>query len=244
MRYFLFAISFLTIIPVPASVFKDEARPWRALAFFPLAGAVQGAAAFAVFFALSHVLSYKIAFIITLFFYHFLNGGLHIDGLVDFSDAWFGAKKNPERFKEILKDSRIGTMGAFALLFYFLTIFAGVEKFVPDWKFFIALGMSGRVCILICATYSKALFQDGMGRHFVENARFLELFWGMFMYAAVIILLGKIYLFSGAVVILWSLLYKFYILKFWRGFSGDLLGAGCCLAEVLYVIAIAAQVCR
>jgi adenosylcobinamide-GDP ribazoletransferase len=240
LRYFLFAISFLTIIPVPSSVFKDDAKPWRALAFFPLAGAVQGILAFVVFFLLCKVLSYKIAFITSLFFYHFLNGGLHIDGLVDFSDAWFGAKKNPERFREILKDSRIGTMGAFALLFYFLTMIACIDRFVPDWKFFIALGMAGRACILICATYSKALFEDGMGRHFVQNAQFRELVGGMLMYVIIIVLLGKIYLFTGAAVVIWSLLYKSYVLKVWKGFSGDLLGAGCCLTEVLNVLVLAA----
>ncbi len=44
-----------------------------------------------------------------------LTGALHEDGLADTADA-FGGGANPERRLEIMKDSRIGTYGALALI--------------------------------------------------------------------------------------------------------------------------------
>ena len=45
-----------------------------------------------------------------------LSGALHEDGLADCADA-FGGQRPPDKILTILKDSRIGTFGALALIF-------------------------------------------------------------------------------------------------------------------------------
>jgi len=45
-----------------------------------------------------------------------MSGALHEDGLADCADA-FGGQRPPEKILAILKDSRIGTFGALALVF-------------------------------------------------------------------------------------------------------------------------------
>ncbi len=53
-----------------------------------------------------------------------LNGAMHEDGLADCADGFFGGATR-ERKLEIMRDSRIGTFGALALLLSFS--FAGRE---------------------------------------------------------------------------------------------------------------------
>jgi adenosylcobinamide-GDP ribazoletransferase len=44
-----------------------------------------------------------------------LTGGLHLDGLADSADAWVGGLGDRDRTLEILRDPRIGAMGALTL---------------------------------------------------------------------------------------------------------------------------------
>ncbi|GAB4437700.1 MAG: adenosylcobinamide-GDP ribazoletransferase [bacterium] len=239
MRAFFLALTFLSVIPVPSSFWKGEERIERTLQWFPVAGAIIGGLTFLFYYLVSHLLSAKVSFVFSLFFYHLLNGGLHLDGLADFSDACFGAKKNESRFREILKDSRIGAMGVLALLFYFLTIYAAFESISVTPSFFITLGMSGRTAIVIFATMSKSLFSDGLGRLFIERSGKRELFIALGSYFIVLAFLGESFFLTGFVVLLCSFVFKRYIIRRFGGFSGDIFGAGCSLVEILTVLLLA-----
>ena len=63
--------------------------------------------------------NYLLSALVFLFCGCLLIRGLHHDGLADVADA-FGSGKRGEEFRKILKDSRIGSFGALALIFYFL----------------------------------------------------------------------------------------------------------------------------
>jgi adenosylcobinamide-GDP ribazoletransferase len=83
MRTFLAAVSFLTIIPVKGA----SIAPGRAAIFFPLVGAMIGAAGAGVFLAASFVLPVSLASLITVAFWTMISGVLHEDGLADVADA-------------------------------------------------------------------------------------------------------------------------------------------------------------
>lgn len=236
MRAFFLALTFLSVIPVPSSFWKGEERIERALQWFPVVGGIIGGLTFLFYYLVSHFIPAKVSFVFSLFFFHLLNGGLHLDGLADFSDAYFGAKKNEARFREILKDSRIGAMGVLALLFYFFIIYASFENISVTLPFFITLGMSGRSAIVIFATMSKSLFSDGLGRIFIERSGKRELFIALGSYFIVLALLGDKFFITGLVVLLYSFVFKRYIIILFGGFSGDIFGAGCSLAEILTVL--------
>ncbi len=204
-----------------------------------MVGAIIGAVTFLFYHLISNLLPQKAAFVFSLFFYHLLNGGLHLDGLADFCDAFFGAKKNEVRFKEIIKDSRTGAMGVIALIFYFVTILTLAEHVALTLSFFITAGMSGRAAIVIFATKSKPLFNEGLGRLFIERAGSSELFFGLISYFIVMLILGKMFLLAGIIVLLVAVLFKIYILRRFGGFSGDIFGAGCSLVEILTFLVFA-----
>lgn len=107
------AFAFLSRIPVGG--FPYRAADWRwAPAHFPLVGVVVGALS-AGLYALAYPLGPPLAALLALALSIALTGALHEDGLADSADALGGAGER-ERVLAILKDSRIGTYGALALV--------------------------------------------------------------------------------------------------------------------------------
>jgi adenosylcobinamide-GDP ribazoletransferase len=109
------AFQFLTRLPLNWLPYTPDALP-RAAKYFPLVGLAVGAAAAGLYCLLSaHLPITVIAFVIVLFS-TLVTGGLHEDGLADAADA-FGGGWNREQVLAIMKDSRIGSYGALALIF-------------------------------------------------------------------------------------------------------------------------------
>lgn len=107
------AFRFLTILRLPGT--DRPATPGQAAAWFPLVGAVLGAAGGGVFIGLAKVLPLSLAALATVAFWAAVSGVLHEDGLADVADA-LRAGRSPEKMLTILKDSRIGTFGAVAVV--------------------------------------------------------------------------------------------------------------------------------
>jgi adenosylcobinamide-GDP ribazoletransferase len=107
------AIVFLTRIPAGGFPYHDAEWRWAA-AWFPLVGAGVGALAGGVFWLAAGAgpfVAAALAVITTLM----VTGAFHEDGLADTADALGGAFDREKLFL-ILKDSRIGSFGAAALI--------------------------------------------------------------------------------------------------------------------------------
>ena len=107
------AFAFLSRIPVGGFPYRPDDWRW-APAHFPLVGVVVGALS-AGLYALAYPLGPSLAALLALSLSIALPGALHEDGLADSADALGGAHER-ERALAILKDSRIGTYGALALV--------------------------------------------------------------------------------------------------------------------------------
>jgi adenosylcobinamide-GDP ribazoletransferase len=110
------ALSFCTRLPVPHAVPATGADVARACWGLPIAGALVGAIGalvywLAVWLALPAFPAAALAVAATVL----ATGALHEDGLADVADG-FGGGANRERKLEIMRDSRIGTYGACALV--------------------------------------------------------------------------------------------------------------------------------
>ena len=116
------AIRFLTIVPVRGG----DAPPGKAAAFFPLVGAMLGAAGAGVYYLMRAAFPVNIAALATVAFWIAISGVLHEDGLADIADA-VRAGRPRERVLAILKDSRIGTYGAVAILLSVLARWKALE---------------------------------------------------------------------------------------------------------------------
>lgn len=91
---------------------------------FPLVGLVVGAILWAVLHsAMAAGLAALPSALIALTATALVTGGLHHDGLADFADGIGGGKDRDDRLR-IMRDSRIGSYGALALIF---AVFAGAS---------------------------------------------------------------------------------------------------------------------
>jgi adenosylcobinamide-GDP ribazoletransferase len=106
------AVAFLTRLPVPAPA---EPALDRAAAFFPLVGLLVGGIAAGTRALGDQVLPPLPATLLAVAAALLVTGALHEDGLADVADG-LGAHVSRERRLEILRDPRVGTFGALALI--------------------------------------------------------------------------------------------------------------------------------
>jgi adenosylcobinamide-GDP ribazoletransferase len=104
------ACQFLTAVPLPLSVPAGPRQLGRALALFPLVGAVLGLVLGGLDALLRVVFPLAVASALVLVAGTLLTGGLHLDGLMDTCDGLFGGG-TAERRLEIMRDSRVGSFG-------------------------------------------------------------------------------------------------------------------------------------
>jgi adenosylcobinamide-GDP ribazoletransferase len=109
------ALAFLTRIPVRHADLSPSALA-RALPWFPVVGVLIGALqALLGYFAMRHLPAAFVA-VCVVALGAALTGALHLDGLADVFDGLGGARGDRRRALAIMRDSRIGSVGATALL--------------------------------------------------------------------------------------------------------------------------------
>jgi adenosylcobinamide-GDP ribazoletransferase len=115
LRLFFIALQFLTRVPAPRWVGFEPDWLNQSARYFPAVGLLVGCIAALVLWAASVVFSPAVAVGLSMAVTLLLTGGFHEDGLADTFDALGGAVSR-ERALTIMKDSRIGSYGALALL--------------------------------------------------------------------------------------------------------------------------------
>lgn len=117
-RSFAIALSFLTIIPGGRNLKITGETLSRSTSFFPVVGCLLGFTAVSTAMLFKHLTGAHADFTacILLFTEVLLTGGLHVDAVGDFCDAFFCTCDRQKRL-EILKDSRLGTFGVVGILF-------------------------------------------------------------------------------------------------------------------------------
>jgi adenosylcobinamide-GDP ribazoletransferase len=118
---FLVAAQFLTRFPVPRVRFDPDSLS-RAAKFFPVVGLIIGLGASVLQRIAAPHLSHPLVALLVLTFLVLITSGLHEDGLADTADG-FGGGWNREQVLTILRDSRIGSFGALALVLSVLARF-------------------------------------------------------------------------------------------------------------------------
>ena len=110
------AVSFSTILPVDPAMPVENGEVARASWALPVAGLVVGLAG-ATVYAIAHRIGLpaEAAALLALAATMLVTGALHEDGLADTLDGLGGGKSREQKL-EIMRDSRIGTYGACALI--------------------------------------------------------------------------------------------------------------------------------
>jgi adenosylcobinamide-GDP ribazoletransferase len=115
LNLFFLALGFFSRIPMPNWLVYSPENLNRSSRYFTLVGWLLGALV-ALFFCCAHtIFSSNISLWLTIVFSLLLTGAFHEDGLADTADG-FGGGFTREKKLTIMKDSRLGTYGAAALV--------------------------------------------------------------------------------------------------------------------------------
>jgi len=240
MRALVAALRFLTRIPVPGPETRAEDLA-PAVGWFPLVGALVGLGTAGVFVLASRLWAPPIAAVLAVGFGLLLTGGFHEDGFTDATDG-LGGGYTKERVLEIMKDSRIGAYGAMALWGLLMLRWASLVQLEARALVALPLAMvwgrwSIALMLRLLPSISQGLAKEvhknlGMGPFLVSTALLLcaqALAWYFHI--------PRLWLPAAAVLgvtPLWALYLKHRL----GGHSGDLLGAGCQIAEAAALLAM------
>jgi adenosylcobinamide-GDP ribazoletransferase len=111
----LLALQFLTRLPMPRNLGYTPERLAAAPRYYPVVGALVGAIGAAAFWLADSLFPSPVAVVLSMAATLLATGAFHEDGLADMADG-IGGGATAERALDIMKDSRIGTYGACALI--------------------------------------------------------------------------------------------------------------------------------
>lgn len=130
LEYFFGALRFFTRLPVPKWVGHSSEALDRAARYFPAVGLLVGAIAALVFMLCSQVWPMTLAVLAAIASSIYLTGAFHEDGWSDMVDG-FGGGWEKAQILAIMKDSRIGSFGAVALVLLLLARFLALVELDP-----------------------------------------------------------------------------------------------------------------
>jgi len=126
------ALALLTIIPVPSPAGGRVAASARCVVFFPVVGALVGGALWGLDAVLAATLPSLVRAALLLILLLVITGGLHLDGLADTCDGLF-SRAAGRRAAEIMRDSRVGALGAAGLCLGLLLRFSLFASLAGPW---------------------------------------------------------------------------------------------------------------
>jgi len=154
------AIEFLTPVRLRGGGRLDDGIVGRSASLFPLVGLLLGLALIGIDRIAGGVFSPLLVNAVLVTLYVAGTGAIHLDGLADTFDGLFGGHTR-ERRLEIMRDSRIGTFGALALVLVLLLQWSALSALDSPWRrpgllLFPVLGRSAMVAALAAFPYARA----------------------------------------------------------------------------------------
>jgi adenosylcobinamide-GDP ribazoletransferase len=235
--------AFLTILPVANRVEMDADRLARSMGWFPAIGLLLGLALVIGNGLLAPLLPRTVLDCLLLLALIGASGALHLDGLADLCDGLAGGRDRESALR-IMKDSRVGAIGAVALVMLLLLKYLSLAEIPPAQKnaallFMPAAGRWCQVFLAVCSSYIRA--EGGTGAVFVDRVGRPEL-----LRASLTLLLAALLLFSLKGILLAGLLLLVaagllhYFERRLGGVTGDVLGAATELLEVVTLLLLLA----
>jgi adenosylcobinamide-GDP ribazoletransferase len=237
------AASFLTIVPIGPGR-TDNAIVAASFRWFPLIGFVIGATLAAEDRLLLMLFPAMLRSVLVIVSLVILTGAVHLDALADTADA-LGAGRNRQRALEILRDSRIGTFGAAALVLSLaLKIFALGTVHEPYRRvaLFIAPGLSRWAMVAVAAGLEYLRSEGGAGATLLQRDSSSLLVASIVAAALLLITLSLQAMVSAGVAIALVLGARWFYQRWLGGVTGDLIGACGEVVEIGVLLVFAASI--
>lgn len=240
MRLFFIAMQFLTIIPIPFAREWQEGEMGRSMRWFPLAGLVIGGLLAGLDRLLALVLPLPLTTLLVVAALAVITGALHLDGVADVCDG-FGARGGRERFLAVMKDSATGAIGVVGVVLVLMLKYQALLQLPPGVRlaaisFFPAAARFAQVLLTAGARRARA---DGLGAAFANSAGFREVVTAALVtISAAWLLLGLPGILCCIPVVIFAVFVKYYFHRRLGGITGDIIGAGSEVAEIICLLGI------
>ncbi|MGL5046371.1 MAG: adenosylcobinamide-GDP ribazoletransferase [Shewanella sp.] len=237
---FLVAMGYFTRIPMPKWVEVDGDKLNKASRYFGLVGLLVGLLSAIVFWLTQNWLPAGVSVLLAMLVGVLLTGGFHEDGLADTFDG-FGGGWTAEDKLRIMKDSRLGSYGAIALILALLL----------KWQLLVELAMYDPVvagsALIVAHTVSRVVSasliftetyvrddDSSKSKPLAQHQGINELF--ILIASGVLVLLFLKGLAALSVLLVMIGLRRVFVVVFRRqigGYTGDTLGAAQQVSEIL-----------
>jgi adenosylcobinamide-GDP ribazoletransferase len=241
LRLFFTALAFFTRIPCTRWASADEKDLNLAARYFPWVGVLVGAVAAATFWICCRFLPQDISVALSMVMTLLLTGAFHEDGLADTVDG-LGGGWTREQALTIMKDSRIGSYGAIALVMALLLKFVTLHHLEAAWVPAVLVAGHGlsRFAAVLLMRFQIYVRETGKAKPVAQHVSMVSL-----IIAAVA---GFVPLLLLKLTWLWALLpvavvWVWFSHKFQQrlgGYTGDCLGAMQQLCELAFYVGIVA----
>ena len=235
------AVAFLTVIPVAGGEGKPAARLGRA--YFPAVGALLGLVAGLVFALAASLTTQLVGAVAAVAVLAVLTGGLHLDGLADAADGLFGRGTRAQRL-EIMRDPRIGSFGAIALIVVLLGDVAALSALAPAMAIaaLVIAGALSRWAMLGVIAFVPYVRETGLGVAAGGASRTFDLVLGSALAAVACMLDWKHAAIAVLVVGLSALVVSVLARRLIGGATGDIYGAATELCQLAALVSFAVHV--
>ena len=240
-RPFIFAWHFLTTIPLSRTHHEPTAPELAAsMAWYPVVGLLIGSGLIVADLGLTVVLAPAVVNVLLLVLLVLFTRGLHQDGLADTLDGLAGGRTPAERLS-IMRDPRIGAIGATGLFLSLILRYAGLMALPIDLRLPAVLCMPalGRWAMVTLAWISpNARMEGGLAAPFLTH-----LSWRHVAMSTIVLTLGLIGGFGPIGAFLILMVGILVVLAGWgacrswfAGITGDTLGAANEVIEILFLL--------
>lgn len=242
-RPFVFAWHFLTVVPLSRAHHEPTTQELAAsMAWYPVVGLLIGGVLVTADLVLASFLAAEVVNAVLILLLVLLTRGLHQDGLADTLDGLAGGRTPAERLS-IMRDPRIGAIGATGLFLSLILRYAGLVALPEELRVPALLCMPavGR-CAMVMAAWSSpyARLEGGLAASFLTHLSWLQ---ALASTGILALALGFAFGLKGAVVIL--VIAVGVVLAMWvgcrtwfGGITGDTLGATNELMEIVFLLGL------
>lgn len=239
MKRFILMIQFFSRIPINLELQVEEEDFSKGVVFVPLVGGIIGLICLIAYEVLIRLFNSYIAIAFVTLINIMITGALHIDGLADTCDGIFSARKK-DRMLEIMKDSRIGTNGAIAILFdviFRILLLSSVQiQYLPQILIITPI-VSRTILVVVMYTSSYAREGSGLGKLFIGSVTLKNTIIALFVGSLFVFITFGLKAFWLIVInLIIMLLLKRYISSKIGGMTGDTLGAINELSEIFVML--------
>ena len=240
MQLFILTLRFLTRIPVPFNddtILSNEEFS-KGIIYYPIIGLIVGIINFLIFMLFSLSGNVLVASVFAVLSGIIVTGGFHIDGLADTCDGLYSSRKK-ERILEIMKDSRVGTNGAIAIVFDILIKVSVIYCLGFDKGIFavILAPVAGKMATPLLFNSKYARTGEGLGNIYLREKYDIRSILTMFLGMVIIgVFILKYAVLPIIICMFFAVLFRKHCEKIIGGMTGDTLGAGSELAEIVFMI--------